>query len=158
MGGASFPLFLLARELRMGTSEAAHLPMTDTILLCLLAVAMLGLMIWVDGAGLSTIATRFACLAEQADSDGQVELGPRAIGSQNLGGCAADCQGEAAAIAQRQPTSAGQGPHCPGQFGIGFGHRLDRDAGGGEQFTDPADIEIGVYQLANDFREVRCAQ
>jgi hypothetical protein len=32
----------------MGTSEAARLPMTDTILLCLLAVAMLGLMIWVD--------------------------------------------------------------------------------------------------------------
>jgi hypothetical protein len=46
----SFPLFLLARELRRGTSEAARLRTTDTILLCLLAVAMLGLMIWVDAA------------------------------------------------------------------------------------------------------------
>jgi mRNA interferase RelE/StbE len=47
-GSLSFPLFLLARELRRGTSEAARLRTTDTILLCLLAVAMLGLMIWVD--------------------------------------------------------------------------------------------------------------
>ena len=78
------------------------------------------------------------CLFSGASGLGQVELGPRAIGSQNLGGRAADCQGEAAAIAQRQPTSAGQGSHCPGQFGLGFGQRLDRDAGGGEQFTDPA--------------------
>jgi len=41
-----FPLFLLARELPRGTSEAARLRTTDTILLCLLAVAMLGLMIF----------------------------------------------------------------------------------------------------------------
>jgi hypothetical protein len=27
-----------------------------------------------------------------------------------------------------------------------------------EQFTDPADIQIGVNLLANDFRQVRCAQ
>jgi hypothetical protein len=79
-------------------------------------------------AGLPTIATHLACLPEQADSDGQIELGPRAIGGQNLGGRAVHCQGQAAAIAQRQPTSTGQGPHCPGQFGIGFGQRLDRDA------------------------------
>jgi hypothetical protein len=54
--------------------------------------------------------------------------------------------------------SAGQGPHCPGQFGVGFGQRLDRDARGGEQFTDSAGVEIGIDQLANDFGEVRCAQ
>jgi hypothetical protein len=44
----SFPLFLLARELRMNSSEAPGLRTTDTILLILLAVAMLGLTIWID--------------------------------------------------------------------------------------------------------------
>jgi hypothetical protein len=46
----SFPLFLIARELRMNASEAPGLRSTDTILLMLLAVGTLGLTIWVDTA------------------------------------------------------------------------------------------------------------
>ena len=44
---ASFPLFLLARELRMNKAEASSLRTTDTILLTLLAVAILGMTIWI---------------------------------------------------------------------------------------------------------------
>jgi hypothetical protein len=43
----TFPLFLIARELRMNDSEAPRIRATDTILLMLLAVGMLGLTIWV---------------------------------------------------------------------------------------------------------------
>jgi hypothetical protein len=43
----SFPLFLIARELRMNDSAAPPLRATDTILLTLLAVGMLALTIWV---------------------------------------------------------------------------------------------------------------
>lgn len=46
----AFPLFLIARELRMGTSEESPLPRTDTILLAVLVVAVAGLTIWVDVA------------------------------------------------------------------------------------------------------------
>jgi len=55
-------------------------------------------------------------------------------------------------------TEAASKPAIGVGAGVGFGQRLDRDTGGGEQFTDPADIEIGVNQLANDFGEVRCAE
>ncbi len=44
----TFPLFLIARELRMGTSEESRLPTTDTILLAVIVVAAAGLTIWVD--------------------------------------------------------------------------------------------------------------
>ncbi|MCV6976601.1 DUF2834 domain-containing protein [Mycobacterium bourgelatii] len=44
----TFPLFLIARELRMGESDAPHLPMLDTVLLTVLAVAVAALTIWVD--------------------------------------------------------------------------------------------------------------
>lgn len=44
---AAFPLFLLARELRMNTAEAPPLRTTDTILLTLFAVAALGMTIWI---------------------------------------------------------------------------------------------------------------
>ena len=44
----AFPLFLIARELRMGTSEAPRLHTTDTILLAVVAVLTAGLAIWVD--------------------------------------------------------------------------------------------------------------
>ena len=44
---ASFPLFLLARELRMNKAEASSLRATDTILLTLFAVAILGMTIWI---------------------------------------------------------------------------------------------------------------
>jgi hypothetical protein len=43
----SFPLFLIARELRIG-SEEPRLHAVDTILLALLAVAIVGLSIWID--------------------------------------------------------------------------------------------------------------
>ena len=43
-----FPLFLIARELRMGTSDAPRLHTTDTILLAVVAVLAAGLTIWVD--------------------------------------------------------------------------------------------------------------
>ena len=44
----TFPLFLIARELCMGTSDAPRLHTTDTILLAVVAVLAAGLTIWVD--------------------------------------------------------------------------------------------------------------
>ena len=44
----TFPLFLIARELRMGTSEGPHLRVVDAILLALLAVVLGGMTIWID--------------------------------------------------------------------------------------------------------------
>jgi hypothetical protein len=44
----AFPLFLIARELRMGTSDAPRLRTTDTILLAVLAVLAAGQTIWID--------------------------------------------------------------------------------------------------------------
>lgn len=43
-----FPLFLIARELRMGTSDAPRLSTTDTILLAVVAVATAVWTVWVD--------------------------------------------------------------------------------------------------------------
>jgi hypothetical protein len=45
---AAFPLFLIAREFRMGGSETSRLRTVDTILLAMIAVAVAGLTIWVD--------------------------------------------------------------------------------------------------------------
>ena len=44
----TFPLFLIARELRLGASEQPRLHAVDTILLVLLAIATGALTIWVD--------------------------------------------------------------------------------------------------------------
>jgi hypothetical protein len=44
----TFPLFLIARELRMGSADSPHLGKTDTILLAVLALVCAGLTIWVD--------------------------------------------------------------------------------------------------------------
>lgn len=44
----AFPLFLIARELRMGGSETLRLRTIDTILLAIMAVAVAGLTIWID--------------------------------------------------------------------------------------------------------------
>jgi hypothetical protein len=44
----AFPLFLIARELRMGTSDAPRLSATDTILLAVVAVGAAAWTIWVD--------------------------------------------------------------------------------------------------------------
>jgi Terpene cyclase DEP1 len=44
----TFPLFLLARELRLEKSDATHLRGTDSILLAILVVVTLALTIWVD--------------------------------------------------------------------------------------------------------------
>jgi hypothetical protein len=44
----AFPLFLIARELRMGGSEAPRLRTVDTILLAMLACALAGLSVWID--------------------------------------------------------------------------------------------------------------
>jgi len=44
----TFPLFLIARELRIGTSDAPRLHTTDTILLAVVAVLVAGLTIWID--------------------------------------------------------------------------------------------------------------
>jgi hypothetical protein len=44
----TFPLFLIARELRMGASEPPRLYAIDTIVLAVLAVGLTGLTIWVD--------------------------------------------------------------------------------------------------------------
>lgn len=43
-----FPLFLIARELRMGASDAPRLRRTDTILLVVVAVLTVAQTIWVD--------------------------------------------------------------------------------------------------------------
>jgi hypothetical protein len=47
-GSVAFPLFLLARELRIGRSEPLNLRSVDTILLTVLAVSLLALAAWVD--------------------------------------------------------------------------------------------------------------
>jgi hypothetical protein len=44
----TFPLFLIARELRMGTSDAPRVQKIDTMLLGIVAVLVAGLVIWVD--------------------------------------------------------------------------------------------------------------
>ena len=44
----TFPLFLIARELRMGTSDAPRLHTTDAILLPVVTVLVAGLTIWID--------------------------------------------------------------------------------------------------------------
>jgi hypothetical protein len=44
----TFPLFLIARELRMGTSDAPSVQTRDTIMLALVAVLVAGLVIWTD--------------------------------------------------------------------------------------------------------------
>jgi hypothetical protein len=46
--GVTFPLFLIARELRMGASNAPSLQARDTILLAVSAVLIAGLVIYVD--------------------------------------------------------------------------------------------------------------
>jgi hypothetical protein len=44
----TFPLFLIARERRVGRTEPTQLGATDTVLLALFAVVAAGLTIWVD--------------------------------------------------------------------------------------------------------------
>jgi hypothetical protein len=44
----TFPLFLIARELRMGTSDVPRFNRKDTILLAVVAALVAGLVIWVD--------------------------------------------------------------------------------------------------------------
>jgi Terpene cyclase DEP1 len=44
----AFPLFLIARELRMGGSETPRLRTVDTILLAMLACGLAGLSVWID--------------------------------------------------------------------------------------------------------------
>ena len=46
--GTAFPLFLIAREWRMGGSETLTLRAIDTILLAMLACALAGLSVWID--------------------------------------------------------------------------------------------------------------
>jgi Protein of unknown function DUF2834 len=45
---AAFPLFLIARELRMGGSETPRLRTVETILLAMLVCGLAGLSIWID--------------------------------------------------------------------------------------------------------------
>jgi hypothetical protein len=44
----AFPLFLIARELRVGRTQTSRLGAIDTVALAVLAVAVAGLTIWVD--------------------------------------------------------------------------------------------------------------
>lgn len=44
----TFPLFLIARELRVGRTETTRLGAVDTVLLALLAILSAGMTIWVD--------------------------------------------------------------------------------------------------------------
>jgi Protein of unknown function DUF2834 len=46
----AFPLYLIARELRVGRTGTTQLGAVDTVLLAVLAVAFVGLSIWVDMA------------------------------------------------------------------------------------------------------------
>ena len=47
----AFPLFLIARELRMGPSEVSRPTFIGSIVLSLLAAAVAGVLIWVHGVG-----------------------------------------------------------------------------------------------------------
>jgi hypothetical protein len=53
----TFPLFLIARELRMRTSDESRLPATDTVLLVLAAVAVTGLTTWLPRPTRRTISS-----------------------------------------------------------------------------------------------------
>lgn len=97
-------------------------------------------------------------LADQTDPDWQIKIDPHAISGENLGGSAADCQGEAAAVYERQTTSTIEGAHRAGQFGVRLGDWFDRDSGGGEQLPDPAGVDIGVYKLSDNFGQIRRSQ
>ncbi|WP_102142597.1 DUF2834 domain-containing protein [Mycobacterium hubeiense] len=44
----TFPLFLIARELRIGRTDATRLPAVDTVALAALGVAAVAFTIWVD--------------------------------------------------------------------------------------------------------------
>jgi hypothetical protein len=44
----AFPLFLIARELRLGASESPRLGAVDTILLVMFAILSAALTVWVD--------------------------------------------------------------------------------------------------------------
>jgi 4-amino-4-deoxy-L-arabinose transferase-like glycosyltransferase len=44
----TFPLFLIARELRLRASDTRELPIVDAALLAILSVLMVGFAIWVD--------------------------------------------------------------------------------------------------------------
>jgi hypothetical protein len=44
----TFPLFLIAREMRVGTTETTRLSAVDTVLVAVLALVVGGLAIWVD--------------------------------------------------------------------------------------------------------------
>jgi Terpene cyclase DEP1 len=44
----TFPLFLIARELRVGRTETTRLGAVDSVLLAVLAVGAVGMTIWVD--------------------------------------------------------------------------------------------------------------
>lgn len=44
----TFPLFLIARELRLPASDAPRLAAKDTVLLAVLAVVLVGTALWVD--------------------------------------------------------------------------------------------------------------
>jgi hypothetical protein len=44
----AFPLFLIAREMRIGRTEETRLGAVDTVLLAVFAVVAAGLTIWVD--------------------------------------------------------------------------------------------------------------
>jgi hypothetical protein len=46
----TFPLFLIARELRIGRADPTRLGTVDTVLLALLAVVAAGMTVWVDVA------------------------------------------------------------------------------------------------------------
>jgi len=46
----TFPLFLIARELRVGRTDTTRLGAVDTALLAVFAVAAMGMTIWVDAA------------------------------------------------------------------------------------------------------------
>lgn len=46
--GVTFPLFLIVRELRMGTSDAPRLRATDTILLAVISALIVGHVVWVN--------------------------------------------------------------------------------------------------------------
>jgi hypothetical protein len=44
----TFPLFLIARELRMGATEEPRLPVSDTILLAVFGVGLAAMTVWVE--------------------------------------------------------------------------------------------------------------
>lgn len=87
------------------------------------------------GIPLGRRASRADPLSNQADGNGEVEIGPRPINSQYFGGDAANGQRQATSIAQRECPGTGQRAQSPGELGVRRAERFDGDTSRTEQLA-----------------------